>query len=143
MIVLDASALLTLLFEAPGHEAVASVLEESSMSTVNMAEVLARFTRDGHSSLQVLSLLQASPIEWISFDAHQAALAADLVPRTRELGLSLGDRACLALASTLGAPAMTADQAWMKLDLGVEVKLVDVDHAGNLLRGGERIRTAE
>ncbi len=124
MIVLDASALLTLLFKEPGHEAVASVLEESSMSTVNLAEVLARFTRDGHSSLQILSLLQASPIEWVSFDSQQAALAADMLPRTRHLRLSLGDRACLALASALGAPAMTANQAWTKLDLGLEVKVV-------------------
>ncbi len=124
MTVLDASALLTLLFREPGHETVAAVLEESSMSTVNLAEVLGRFVRDGHSSLQVLSLLQASPIEWVSFDAQQAALAAELLPRTRHLGLSLGDRACLALASALGAPAMTADQAWTKLDLGLEIKLV-------------------
>jgi ribonuclease VapC len=124
MTVLDASALLTLFFREPGHEKVTSVLAESSMSTVNLAEVLARFTRDGHSSLQVLSLLRASPIEWVAFDADQAALVADLVPRTRHLGLSLGDRACLALASTMGAPAMTADEAWTKLDLGVEVQLL-------------------
>jgi PIN domain nuclease of toxin-antitoxin system len=68
--------------------------------------------------------LRASPIEWIAFDAQQSALVADLLLRTRHLGLSLGDRACLALASTLGAPALTADEAWTKLDLGVEVQLV-------------------
>lgn len=124
MTVLDASALLTLLFKETGHEKVSSILGESVMSTVNLSEVLGRFARDGHSSLQVLSLLDASSIEWVAFEKHHAALAADLLPRTRLLGLSLGDRACLALASTLGAPAMTADKTWTELDLGVEVRLI-------------------
>ncbi|MEJ2079149.1 MAG: type II toxin-antitoxin system VapC family toxin [Acidobacteriota bacterium] len=124
MTVLDASALLTLLFREVGHERVSTVLEECAMSTVNLAEVLSRFTRDGHSSVQVLSLLEASPVEWVTFDSHHAALAADLLPRTRHLGLSLGDRACLALASSLGVPAMTADRTWTELDVGVEVQLI-------------------
>lgn len=124
MMVLDASALLTLLFKETGHEKVSSVLDESAVSTVNLSEVLGRFARDGHSSLQVLSLLEATPIEWVTFDSHHAVLAADLLPRTRHLGLSLGDRACLALASTLGVPAMTADRTWAELDLGVEVQLI-------------------
>lgn len=124
MIALDASALLALLFREPGHEAVASVFDESCASTVNLAEVLGRFARDGHSSLQVLARLQATPVQWVEFDAQQAALCAELLPRTRRQGLSLGDRACLALASSRGCAAMTADSAWKDLDLEIEVVLI-------------------
>jgi ribonuclease VapC len=89
-----------------------------------LAEVLGRFSRDGHSSLQVLARLQATPVQWVDFDPRHAALCADLLPRTRSLGLSLGDRACLALAAAEGCPAMTADTAWKDLDVGVEVVLI-------------------
>lgn len=124
MIALDASALLALLFREPGHEAVAAELEESCASTANLAEVLGRFSRDGHSSLKVLTRLQATSVEWVDFDARQAALAADLVPATCHLGLSLGDRACLALALARGCPALTADKAWTSLAVGVDVRSI-------------------
>ncbi len=45
MIALDASALLAFLFREPGHEMVAQKLEESCISSVNLAEVLGRFAR--------------------------------------------------------------------------------------------------
>ena len=126
MIALDASALLALLFKEQGHERVAEAMvsDECWMSTVNLAEVLARFSRDGHSSLQVLSRLQATSIEWMDFDGKQAALSADFLPRTRALGLSLGDRACLALATTLACRALTADAAWRAAEVGVEIELI-------------------
>lgn len=126
MIALDASALLALLFKERGHEKVAEALtsDECWMSMVNLAEVLARFARDGHSSLHVLSRLQATSIEWMDFDASQAALSADLLPRTRALGLSLGDRACLALAATLGCSVLTADTSWKAAEVGVEIVVI-------------------
>lgn len=124
MIVLDASAVLALLYGEPGHEMVGSVLDHACASTVNLAEVVGRFARDGHPSDRVISQLQASPVEWVPFDVVQAARAGGLLPVTRSLGLALGDRACLALALTRALPVMTADTAWSRLDLGVEVRLV-------------------
>ena len=124
MIVLDASALLALLFSEEGADVVAPVLAESVMSTVNMAEVLGRFTRDGHDSNLVRRGLLRSPVEWVDFDTTQATLAASLLPATRAMGLSLGDRACLALALQRGRAAMTADRAWHKLRVGVEIHLI-------------------
>lgn len=53
-----------------------------------------------------------------------AEAAARLRPATRHAGLSLADRACLALARRLGVPAVTADRAWGDLDVGVEVRLI-------------------
>jgi PIN domain nuclease of toxin-antitoxin system len=36
----------------------------------------------------------------------------------------LGDRSCLALARSLGAPLLTADRAWQRIDLGIEIELI-------------------
>ena len=121
MIVLDASALLAFLFREPGHEKVAPFLDNSCLSTVNLAEVLSRFSRDGHDPREVYGRLAESPIELVPFLAADAALAATLAIPARRLGLSLGDRACLALAFARGLPAITADQAWLSLDIGIEV----------------------
>lgn len=124
MIVLDASAVLALLFREPGHDRVAAVLDASALSSVNLAEVLSRFARDGRDVTAALSALLRSPIRVHPFDTDQAARCAALAPATQSLGLSLGDRACLALALTLGAPALTGDRVWAALDLGVDVRLI-------------------
>ena len=124
MIALDASALLAFLFREAGHEAVAEVIDESCISTVNLSEVIGRFVRDGHDGHLVRLRLKASAIELVPFSAEDAALAAVLLPCTRPLGLSLGDRACLALGAARGIPVMTADRVWKDVDCGVTVNLI-------------------
>lgn len=124
MIALDASALLAYLFREPGHEQVAAVLEESALLSVNLSEVISRFTRDGHDARFVLQRFSESPIELVPFTPADAALAAALRPQTARLGLSLGDRAYLALAISRGVPAVTAERSWRKLDVGIPVRLI-------------------
>jgi ribonuclease VapC len=124
MTVLDASAVLALLFREAGHEAVEEALDAACISTVNVAEVLTRFTRDGHDAGAVLERLAASVLSIVPFTERHAAIAAELAPQVRTWGLSLGDRACLALARAQAAPAMTADQAWAALDVGVQIRLI-------------------
>lgn len=124
MIALDASGLLAFLFRERGHEEVSRHFGECLLCTVNLSEVLGRFAHDGHDALGALARLRASPIEFVPFDADAAAGAAALVPQTRPLGLSLGDRACLALALARGVPALTADRTWSRLDLPVEVRVI-------------------
>jgi PIN domain nuclease of toxin-antitoxin system len=124
MIALDASALLAYLFRERGYRQAASVLDDCCMSTVNLSEVVARFARDGHAASVVLQRLTATPIEFVPFSEDHAALAAQLLPSTRALGLSFGDRACLALALARGLPAMTADRAWEGLNVGVAVQVI-------------------
>lgn len=124
MIALDASALLALLFAEPGHAEVAAQLGRCCLSSVNLAEVLSRFARDGHDPRPVSAQLQAAGIEVVPFLPEHAALAAALVPVTQAAGLSLGDRACLALAMARGIPALTADRAWSVLDLPVDIRLL-------------------
>jgi len=121
VIALDASAMLAFLFREPGHERVADVIEEGCISSVNLSEVLVRFARDGHDPALTYGKIAESPIEIVPFLGEDAALAASLVPATRRLGLSLGDRACLALALARRIPALTADQAWLRLDLRIRI----------------------
>jgi PIN domain nuclease of toxin-antitoxin system len=124
VIVLDASALLAFLFREKGHERVASILADACISAVNLSEVLGRFARDGHDPEEALKMLAGSPIEIVPFGVGDAALTASLVPMTRSLGLSLGDRACLALAMRRDATALTADRTWLDLDVAIEIDCI-------------------
>ena len=111
MIALDASALLAFLLRERGHDRVARLLGEACMSTVNLSEVLARFARVGQNPAAIAGRLAESPIEWVNFMPNHAVIAAALLPATPAAGLSLGDRACLALAADRGVRAITADTA--------------------------------
>jgi PIN domain nuclease of toxin-antitoxin system len=122
VIALDASALLALLFREAGHEAVAAALPNACISAVNVAEVLGRFARDGHDPAQVLASLRSTPIEIVAFAEQDAALVAGLAASTRAQSMSLGERACLALALARGIPVLTADRAWSLVDVGVVVQ---------------------
>lgn len=113
--VLDSSALLALLNSEPGGEKVAPILGRSLMSTVNTAEVLAKLAETGVPVKDGVEDLEMLGIEIIDFDLPQAVMVADLRNKTKKLGLSLGDRSCLALAIREKAIALTADRTWKGL----------------------------
>lgn len=115
--VLDASAVLALIFLEPGWEVVDHVLRGSLMSTVNVAEALTKLIQDNIGLAGATEEISKLNIEIVDFDLHSATKAAELRPLTKYLGLSLGDRACLALAIQHDATAVTADKNWAKLDL--------------------------
>ncbi len=124
MIALDASALLAFLFREEGHELVAPVIDGCCMSTINLSEVIGRFVRDGHDGERVLERIATTSMELVPFTARDAADAASLLPATRPLGLSLADRACLALAAARRITTFTADRAWAQLAIGVAVRVI-------------------
>ncbi|HEV3276752.1 MAG TPA: type II toxin-antitoxin system VapC family toxin [Terriglobia bacterium] len=124
MISLDASALLAFLLRERGHERVRELLSEACMSTVNFSEVLGRFARAGQDVVLIAEKLVASPIELVPFSTEQAAIAAALLPVTQSEGLSLGDRACLALAREREIRAVTADQSWRRLKIRIEIEII-------------------
>lgn len=113
--VLDSSAILAVIFEEPGSEVVAPLLKDGLVSSVNFAEVTTKLaekkilTRDSVEDLKNLGF------DVIDFDVEQAAKVGELRPLTKHLGLSLGDRCCLALAILRGTTAVTADKDWKKL----------------------------
>jgi ribonuclease VapC len=121
-IVLDASAVLAILHKESGSEMVAERLRDGGeLSAVNLAEVISKqqeFSIPPHHTVQLLPLLG---IQVHEFDTDSAILAGSLRTVTKHLGLSLGDRACLALAKRLKLPVLTADRIWTQLDLGIEV----------------------
>jgi len=121
VVVLDTSALLVLLFGESGAEQVAMVLPDALMSTVNLSETLGFYVRHNASLEDAIACLAQLPIVWLQFSAEQAAIAAGLLPLTKQYGLSLGDRACIALAIDKNMPIYTADRVWGELSLPVPV----------------------
>jgi ribonuclease VapC len=122
--VLDASALLALLQQELGTEIVAAALQDSAISTVNWSEVLQKSTSRGIDPEGMQAEFEALGVNIIPFSALQAELAAQLWLETKELGLSLGDRSCLALAIDQKATALTADKAWAQLKNGISIQLI-------------------
>ena len=94
------------------------------MSTVNLAEVVAASARSDVSVLMLADELRLIGVRPEPFTVRQAELAGALIERTRSFGLSLGDRACVALALERDLPVLTADRAWQALDPLPEVRLI-------------------
>ena len=122
-VVLDSSAVLALLHAEAGADAVAAVLPGALISTVNLAEVVAKLMERGVPIDVVRASLEAIGLDIVDFDPGQAYASGELRPTTRAAGLSLGDRACLALARSRGLAAMSADSAWARVE-DVEVRLI-------------------
>jgi ribonuclease VapC len=123
-IVLDASALMAVLREEPGGAAVEAVLDHVVVSTVNLSEVQAKLVERGTPAEIAWSSLVELDLAVVNFDPTQARVAGNLRSLTRARGLSLGDRACLALAQVRSLPVMTADRAWASLEIGIEIRTV-------------------
>lgn len=123
-IVLDASSVLALLNQETGHTVVASIMKVAAMSTVNLAEVVARLADKGMTASDIHEALDNLGFEPVPFDSDLAYATGLLRPTTRAFGLSLGDRACLALAQRLRVPVLTSDQAWRDLRIGVEIRVL-------------------
>jgi len=124
-VVLDASALLAILNQEPGAERLtAELLSVAAISTVNLAEVHGKLVERG---LRPENAWEAalSPIrEAVPFTSEHARLVGHLVEQTRPLGLSLGDRACLALGLALKASVYTADKSWKKVKVGARIHII-------------------
>lgn len=122
--VLDASAVIAAINQEPGGAYVASLMQGAAISAVNLAEVGAYLSDHGNDAIVVTQTLGALGLQIFAFDADMAATAIDLRSSTRGRGLSLGDRACLALAIHLEFPAVTADRAWNEVEVGCEIQLI-------------------
>ena len=121
-IVLDSSALLAILNrEAGADKLTPGLLTNATVSTVNLAEVQSKLVSRGLHPEDAWDAAIGPVRESEPFTIEQARIAGDLVAQTCPLGLSLGDRACLALGIALGAAVYTADQSWKGLRLGIRI----------------------
>lgn len=123
-VVLDASVILAVLGQEPGADVVLRLLGNTAVSTVNLAEVQGKLVSRGVPESDAWEGARSLAAEVVNFDSEQARLVGTLLPQTQKLGLSLGDRACLALGMVLKAPVYTTDQAWKSLKLGVKIHVV-------------------
>ena len=122
--VLDSSAVLALIDEEPGADTVRSVLLDSAISTVNLAEVYTKLDERGGDGRSAVAAILNSLAGVEQFTEEHARIAGRLRQPTRHLGLSLGDRACIAVAIALGAEIYTADSIWSQLDVGCRIHLI-------------------
>ena len=123
-VVLDASAVLAVLNGEPGAEAVWEHLPGAQLSAVNAAEVAAKLVDGGLGAERAGQSLDRLGTRVVPFEAADVVPVAQMHSATRAAGLSLGDRACLALARRLGVPALTADRQWRDIQVDVEVRLI-------------------
>jgi PIN domain nuclease of toxin-antitoxin system len=123
--ILDASALLALLNDEKGGEQVEEAIAlGAAISTVNVAEVVSKLSNDGIPETTISQMLGLPGLEIVDFNrllAHQTGM---LRPLTKQMGLSLGDRACLALARMCNLPVLTTDRVWKDLSLDIIVRVI-------------------
>lgn len=123
--VVDSSAVLILVQDEPGAAEAASVVAAGALiSSVNFSEVVAKLADWGITEREIRARLARLVLQIVDFDADQALRAGMLRQVTRAAGLSLGDRACLALAQGRDLPVVTADRSWRSLNIGVEIRLL-------------------
>jgi len=123
-VVLDSSALIAFVEREPGGEVVARHLAQSALSSVNYSETIARLVAKGTPVDRAARIVEVLDLDIVDFDAKQALETAAMLPRTKDRGLSLGDRACLTLGLKLNLSVLTADRAWAGLLLGVKIDLI-------------------
>ncbi len=122
--VLDASALLTILNQEPGKERVEAILGQATVSTVNIAETIGKLLDAGMTAADARASMELLHLEVIDFDLEMARVAGSLKQSTKKLGLSLGDRCCLALGIVRGSIVVTADRLWSRLRVGIQVEVL-------------------
>jgi PIN domain nuclease of toxin-antitoxin system len=122
---LDSSAVIAVLREEPGAALVTRHLRGSLLSAVNYAEVVGALARRGTRPADVRTVVAALALRIVDLDQELAFRIGELEAATRGAGLSLGDRACLALAEQHKVPALTADRVWAEISrkIGIEVEL--------------------
>ncbi len=123
--VLDASALIALFQQEKGSDKVAQAIKDAAtISTVNLSEVVAKLNELGTPETTIQNALYALSLTVIPFDTEMAYQAGLLRSLTKHAGLSLGDRACLALAMRLQLPVLTTDKVWERLTLGITIHVI-------------------
>jgi ribonuclease VapC len=121
---IDTSVVMAILLDERGWEAAVQLAPGGVLSSVNLAEIMAKCIEKAVPPELAREYIRNSNIEVVGFDADHAVLAGDLFRLAKKGVLSLGDRACIATAIRLGATAVTADRVWSDLDLPCPIELI-------------------
>ena len=116
--------MLALLQNESGGAKVATVVDGALLSAVNLAEVYSKLIQKGVPGPLSWNRILGLQCDLAPFSADQGRTAAELILVTQPFGLSLGDRACLALAIERKARVYTTDRAWKNLQLGIEIEVI-------------------
>ena len=120
-IVFDSSVLIMLFAKEPGYEAVRGYMRHAIISTINIAEVYKYCIEvQNLGPDDCRNLIKLCGIKIIDFCEQQALISATIIKNTKQYGLSLGDRGCIALATLKNCPILTCDKIWQKVDLNIE-----------------------
>jgi ribonuclease VapC len=124
--ILDSSALLAVIADEPGQEQVRPLMNHAAITAVNACEVVSKLISRDVAPDEAIAAVVEMDIHIATFDDRLAFEAATILPATRSLGLSLGDRACLAYARLNGTSVLTADKVWKKLaaKLGIDIRVI-------------------
>jgi ribonuclease VapC len=122
--VVDSSAVLAVLLGERGSDRVIPVLAGGLLGTVNLVEVHTRMISLGGVPAHVWDRILSLNCEICSLTQEQARISAELITTTRPFGLSLGDRACLALALERKATVYTTDREWTRLGLDLKIEVI-------------------
>ena len=123
-VVFNSSAVLAIAFGERGADRAADALGDGVLSAVNASEVIARLVERGASDQDALESLHGFGLSIRPFDQGLAIATGLLRRTTRTHGLSLGDRACLALAQRERSAVLTADRRWATLEFGLEMEFI-------------------
>lgn len=115
---------MALIYDEPGADIVVSCLSRAIISAVNQAEVQTKLVSAGIDEALAWWHIAEARCPSVPFDEAQARIAGGLVRVTRSYGLSLGHRACLALAIQRKAAVYTTDAAWKNIGLAIEVNVI-------------------
>ena len=123
-IVFDSSVVIAILKQERGFESAEELLSKALISTVNLAEVATYLARNSVPRETIREVLTSFPIQVVPFEESLAIETGYLYPSSKNLGLSLGDRACLALALSRKLPVLTADLVWSQLNLDISIRVL-------------------
>lgn len=124
-VLFDSSALLVLIQEENGYKELENLVANAVISSVNLSEVISVLARSGVPKEQIIKVIDSSITDIIPFTTNEAVLAGELITSTKKLGLSLGDRACIATSILHGLKLYTSDLIWKNLNIeGLQLILV-------------------
>ncbi len=122
--VLDSSAVLAVIHNERGADMVAHRMRGALLSTVNLIEVQSKLILNGAAPDLAWLAIASFQFEICPLDADQSRLASGWAKMAKPLGISLGDRVCLALAMQRNATVFTSDRAFGKMTVPIKIELI-------------------